>query len=82
MQDWKLNLRYRLKNVAAHNFVLGPKICFFRSICVESQISFTFLKELVIMRYSYGVKAQLEWLSMFACRGAGAKLSGMTSHQE
>ena len=24
------------------------------------------------MRYSYGVKAQLEWLSMFACRGAGA----------
>ena len=34
------------------------------------------------MRYSYGVNAQLEWLSMFACRGAGAKLSGMTSHQE
>ena len=25
-----------------------------------------------IMRYSYGVQAQLEWLSMLACRGAGA----------
>ena len=24
------------------------------------------------MRYSYGVQAQLEWLSMLACRGAGA----------
>ena len=24
------------------------------------------------MRYSYGVQAQPEWLSMFACRGAGA----------
>ena len=24
------------------------------------------------LRYSYGVQAQLEWLSMLACRGAGA----------
>ena len=26
----------------------------------------------LVLRYSYGMQAQPEWLSMFACRGAGA----------